>query len=411
MAGVSKPSEYMQEAKFTYGTKSGTDYSLTLGTISGFFDGVNANTDSGNSAYFGNSGNYIILDIKERCNIWRSGTTSWSHHYKRLFVYKYNESSGAYDINVTNTYTLTTTAINEKQWEMFIKNIPSGKYKFTYGDGYRLDTEWFLELATNPNFLKCDNEYYIPTATYYNQETKMFNSVSQSEAYTSTSLIDMNSKLTINDETFFIYQKFLSKNVVFGYNEEISTTKKMIHCYCSENELIVGKGTISLKPVGNIDKYTLGYTKTHDNTICMAFSLDDGDSWLSYDFNNAEFVNLDVAIPLKNYKLMTIEERQTYKNAKNKIITNGVFANDLPYVNWNLLKNDNGDYPENIRFAYVIIKTSFEDETNVTDLTWQFDARGVFEPMKKSEYDLRIYNDEILFYGYLNNEIIKINIK
>ena len=115
-------------------------------TGQGLFNGAQEDEWSTNNVFYWSSGSdYLELDIPKNCNIWRSGTSSWPSDYGQLKILKWNGLG--YD-DVTNSYGLSTTNINNTKWEEFIQNLPAGRYKFVYSAGARIDSEWYVEDAT-----------------------------------------------------------------------------------------------------------------------------------------------------------------------------------------------------------------------------------------------------------------------
>lgn len=413
MAGKAKPYADAIEGKYTYGTVNGTDYSLSASTsIVGLFDGTQPNNWTGTTvAYWQEASHYVVITLLGTCNIWRSGTSSWSGSNNKLNIHRYNETTKAYE-NVTNQYSKTTTAISETKWEIFASKLPAGKYKFMGGNGYRIDSEWFIEAVGGVSFLKSNEEYYIPTATYYNQETGMFDTVTQEVAYANTTTFDITKALTIGEETFYPYKKFTSPIQLGCHSTFVPNEKYEVYASYSNGELIVGKESIYLGIVDSIDSYTLGYTQVNSDTLFIVVSFDDGVSWLTYDFENLKFVDIGITIPnVNNYNNMTDEEKAQYESIKSIIVENGLLPSELPNVNWNLTKDAKGNFTNGIKFAYVILKNSYSDDVIINTLTWRFDARGHFRKMTESEFNLQTKRDLFRFISLINNDILKIDIK
>ena len=91
---------------------------------------------------------YFIIDIKQKSNIYR-----YTNYYAGKI---YNDRLKIVNIetneDVTNLYTLDLSKENNK-WELFVKDIPKGIYKFSYEPGgktsARVDSEWFIEQSYN----------------------------------------------------------------------------------------------------------------------------------------------------------------------------------------------------------------------------------------------------------------------
>lgn len=154
MAGVAKPSVSNLGAEITptiIGSLS------RVGNVSGLFDGTMVNEWNTNRVmYWEYSGHYVELDIPKCCNIWRSGTLEWKDQNFPLAIKKWNGTS--YD-DVTNLYNLPTTQIDNTKWEKFVQNLPAGRYRFERMDGYRIDSEWYIETAvTTKSLVKIGTE-------------------------------------------------------------------------------------------------------------------------------------------------------------------------------------------------------------------------------------------------------------
>lgn len=145
MAGKAKPASAGHEAKYKVISVYGSQGSGGTVENPGLFDGTQINEwNTGRVMYwYANDTTHITLEIKETCNIWRSGTSSWSESNSPLVIEKLN-SDGTYT-DVTTVYPQKITRITEKQWEKTISGIPKGTYRFKSGAFARLDSEWYLE--------------------------------------------------------------------------------------------------------------------------------------------------------------------------------------------------------------------------------------------------------------------------
>lgn len=84
---------------------------------------------------------YFILYIKQKSNIYR-----YTNYYaNKVYNDKLTITNTETNEDVTDLYTLNLSEANNT-WELFIKDIPEGTYKFTCS-GVRVDSEWFIEKA------------------------------------------------------------------------------------------------------------------------------------------------------------------------------------------------------------------------------------------------------------------------
>lgn len=142
-AGNAKPEGVGREVEYEVLDVKG--YGNSGGTVKGcaLFDG--RQEDQWNSPevmHWCDDNQYLEINIKEDCNIWRSGTLSWMNHIGLLKISKWN---GLNYNDITATISQTVTLTNNSNWEKTISKLPAGQYKFEYGTGYRIDSEWYLE--------------------------------------------------------------------------------------------------------------------------------------------------------------------------------------------------------------------------------------------------------------------------
>ena len=155
MAGIAKPNEEIREAKYTLLGGVGSQGAQP----SGLFNGIPVNEwNTANVMYWYSGGEYVEVEIDEKSNIWRAGTTNWSTYLTPLMIKKYNLQTLVFD-DVSSIYPQKLSAINEKQWEKTIENLPSGRYRFET-KGARIDSEWFIEsVVMNKSLILSNGEY------------------------------------------------------------------------------------------------------------------------------------------------------------------------------------------------------------------------------------------------------------
>lgn len=83
---------------------------------------------------------YFIIRINQKSNIYR-----YTNYFANAI---YNSKLRITNVNtnedVTDLYTIELSNANQT-WELFVKDIPEGTYKFTCPTGDRVDSEWFIE--------------------------------------------------------------------------------------------------------------------------------------------------------------------------------------------------------------------------------------------------------------------------
>ena len=133
----------------------------------------------------------------------------------------------------------------------------------------------------------------------------------------------------------------------------------------------------------------------------MAVSFDNGSTWKTY--KDGTFQELSITIPNKYYANMTDEEKTNYSNAKTTILESGFNASNLSSIDFNI------DNLDTIRFAYVLYQDSISDDCKMSDLSWNFNAKGYLQKMKDSEVDTSFCNGIIKITPLIDCEMIITN--
>lgn len=143
-AGAAKPDGVDREVSYEVLEVKGSQGTGGTPENCGLFDGTQIDEwGTEQVMYWQTDSNYIVVDIKETCNIWRSGTAGWDTFSAPLTIYKWNGEK--YD-NVTKSISQVTSNITHKEWEKTISELPAGKYYFSKSsNGNRIDSEWYLE--------------------------------------------------------------------------------------------------------------------------------------------------------------------------------------------------------------------------------------------------------------------------
>lgn len=165
------------------------------GTIDncGLFDNIRINQwNTRNVFYWEKEYNFIELEIYSKCNIYRSGTSGWSQACLPLRILKYINDSYQ---DITSTITQNLSQINESQWELYINNLPAGRYKFIGSPSgtYRVDSEWYIEALTY-NLIKKDGKRY----GIYNNRLTLLEDINTDIAK-EYNISDLNTILNIDD--------------------------------------------------------------------------------------------------------------------------------------------------------------------------------------------------------------------
>lgn len=161
---ILRPKNIKYKAKFKILSLNASQGSGGTVENCGLFDSkIDSSWNSSDMFYWQNYNNYIEIQIFEKCNIWRFGC-SWDDRYGELQILQ-KQDNGEF-LDVTERYSIPTTDIKHS-WEMFVKNLPKGIYKFIGGyekrsnSSYRLDAEWFIEKVFNIKcIIKQDNKFY-----------------------------------------------------------------------------------------------------------------------------------------------------------------------------------------------------------------------------------------------------------
>lgn len=216
------------------------EYVLRVNTTPhGLFNGVSAEEWSSENVCYMNSFDYFIITFHQPVNIYRSGTYGWSSYTTQFEIYKLDEETKEF-IDITSNIKQTTSPIGSMQWELTIEELPAGTYKFcTPAGGYRLDSEWFLEIPVFSYLLKNNEELYCINEKYYNAETGLYEAVGN---------IDFSG---IECDYLFSTPKYLNGlrpvdkftgNMQLIQNKFIPT---VIHGIKSNSELVVANGDIN----------------------------------------------------------------------------------------------------------------------------------------------------------------------
>ena len=264
-------------------------------------------------------------------------------------------------------------------------------------DGYLLTEEEYNQSS----YIKQDNKYYGFSDDNYDTTTKMYKEVTLDNIKNlkyNNLILNLTKETTIGDETFKPIDKFTNFQLISPYNNK----PKTVIGSKSKSGLIVANGDIYAGKISDrINSFTLDYTVNNNSAIKMAVSFDNGSTWKTY--KDGAFQELSITIPNKYYVNMTDEEKTNYSNAKTTILESGFNASDLSSIDFNI------DNLDTIRFAYVLYQDSINDDCKMSDLSWNFNAKGYLQKMKDSEVDTSFCNGIIKITPLIDCEMIITN--
>lgn len=145
MAGIARPSNdicgmEMTEYKLIDGI--GSQGAQPKGLINGI---IKNEWNTENVMYWYVYSNYVTFKFNKPCYIWRSGTNGWSHYVGALKITNLDTGKVVTDeVTIANV-----TQLQCNEWEKIYYIKEPGTYEFRFLDGYRMDSEWFFEKASN----------------------------------------------------------------------------------------------------------------------------------------------------------------------------------------------------------------------------------------------------------------------
>lgn len=266
--------------------------------------------------------------------------------------------------------------------------------------GYLSDLK-ISTFAKNTTYIKQDNKYYGFSDDNYDTTTKMYKEVTLDNIKNlkySNLIFNLTKETTIGNETFKPIDKFTNFQLI----SSCDNNPKTVIGSKSKSGLIVANGDIYAGKISDrINSFTLDCTVNNNSAIKMAVSFDNGSTWKTY--KDGTFQELSITIPNKYYANMTDEEKTNYSNAKTTILESGFNASDLSSIDFNI------DNLDTIRFAYVLYQDSINDDCKMSDLSWNFNAKGYLQKMKDSEVDTSFCNGIIKITPLIDCEMIITN--
>ena len=419
------------------------------------------NIDGRKCMYF-NGGNYLKVLTDERFNLTGDFTiefwlkldgTTINNSYPGILGTKYNWNTGStcilvctqawnneigictysgddyivgIDYNTPTQWNYISFVCKDKQYFLYVNGKLQTVRKKKYTKGLNLNYDGFIVVgnkgtdcgsegnlhgylsdfkistfAKNSTYIKQDNKYYGFSDDNYDTTTKMYKEVTLDDIknlkYNSL-ISNLTKETTIGDETFKPIDKFTNFQLI----SPCDNNPKTVIGSKSKSGLIVANGDIYAGKISNrINNFTLDNTVNNNSAIKMAVSFDNGSTWKTY--KDGTFQELSITIPNKYYANMTDEEKTNYSNAKTTILENGFNASDLSSIDFNI------DNLDTIRFAYVLYQDSINDDCKMSDLSWNFNAKGYLQKMKDSEVDTSFCNGIIKITPLIDCEMIITN--
>lgn len=375
MAGTARPNieKLKKETYFEFGSSSvpnTPDFEQTL------FDG-DISPSTGKGSLFLTSSNWVVFVVKTKCRLWgysQSGIIS--------------NPVSLYTCNIDGSNSVLVQHSNQPvcdEWYVIFDELEPGIYNIqpkNYSSPDSSWNEWYIEDLSPQCLVSMNNAYY----------TIENNALKQITEPITWDIIENNG---VNLSIFFDNLSLLSGKVKFISNVQHDTTVNTIKSY---DELIVKSVSTILTPYEGID-----FINTiASNEVTCVVSIDEGVTWKTYENDN--FKDIDISIPLKNYSDFTPEETENWNNAINKIKTEGIQGVNIQNLDFNKL------HPQRIMFAYVISIQNKTDGTKLKQTIIQCDEKSSFEKMNCSDIDISVQGNVISLIPHISVDNIKVNI-
>ena len=252
----------------------------------------------------------------------------------------------------------------------------------------------------NLYLLKENNKYYSINNDNYDSTNLKFNEVNYSTIITNGfGLYKLSEEITINDETFKPINKFNNFKLACANESNFILNSRK-----SNKQLVIASASFVTKIANNIDYFKVISNIENNSYIKMAVSIDAGVTWKTTNDNGTTWNDLTNKMPLKDYEIMTSEEKTQWNNLLNEINTDGFDISNIENINFNTLNS------EIIMFAYVLYQDNYNDACNNISLEWQFDSKGKMLKMNDTEYEVVLTGNRIVYTPKIDNDLIKVNI-
>lgn len=247
--------------------------------------------------------------------------------------------------------------------------------------------------------IKYNEQYYSILNEYYDEVSKSYNPMDTANFNNGFTMQSLFNSITIGGDEFKPIDKFDGFSLVTN----VSAVNLKLRGICTDKQMVVASDDISASIVEHIDSFTISHGSSGNGIIKLILSTDKGLTWKTWNVTEGIFEDVDLTIPLKSYQLLTESEKAQWDAATDIILSNGISPTVFNTLNFNLLGFST------IRFAYVLLRPSYLDVADTSQLNWQFDAMGSMRKMTDSECTIDIYDSEIKITSLIANSAIKIN--
>ena len=249
--------------------------------------------------------------------------------------------------------------------------------------------------------VKQGSNYY--NISNYNPTNLTYDSISYPLNFMENSffLENLLKEVTINGETFRPIDKFDNFQIV----QQSNIPLKVLGCK-SKSELIVTNNDIDTSRASTIHSFRSLQNISGNGDIKLVLSIDKGKTWNSYDTESLSLIPLNITIPLLPYSILSEDEKENWRIAKETIQTCGISTNIFHSIDFNNLT----EQLNNVRFSYLISKEAYQDTAELDQLSWSFDAKGIMRKMANDEFNVHTHINKIIVEPLINTQILKTNI-
>ena len=270
-------------------------------------------------------------------------------------------------------------------WLTLTKPLPAGIYKFI---GKKItqvyEGEWFIEKsAPGINFLIEDNGTY---KTYDSENECLVDFTGDiSKIYNNTD----KDNIFMHD---FVNTKVLTPNMKIIANKNFNL---IIDSLKSTQEMICTLEPISMKKFKTIHSITGDYTIENNGAIKFIFSFDKGTTWKTYDVNNLKWNDVNVDIPIKLYENFSDDEKISWDNSTNIILTDGITVQNLGNVDFQSVKTDK------LMFAVAFNRSAYSNTCTLKSLNINYDGLATYiqlacgSDLSRYEAKVSVTGDEV----------------
>ena len=365
------------------------------------FDGA---TYGDNTSFAPNANNgWLCLDFgnKIKSNAFIIGTGSKSFFGKEAYPKSIELSISDNNIEFSPVENYT----NIKEWTM----LENRKFMFNTQNSrfYKINVPLignaqYLNIAELRYLLAVETPFYLIQDNTngkkynYDEENNQLvevtdTSILHKDALNNTCIYDLNKVLPLLDT--------LSDDLTILSNKDKKIIAKGLKVNTS---MIIAKTSFSTRLAKNIDFFELISNISETSSIKMAVSVDEGLTWKTW--SESGFIDLTNTCPLKEYSALSEDEKIQWNTFKDEVYASGINGKTLNTVDFNSIKE------ENMMFAYVFNRDSYEDKCEMSKLQYQFDAKGSYILLKDSEVDIKQNSEGIGITPKNDMELMKVNV-